>query len=156
MPYKSICDFFVLSGHLRPGNSIGHIHQKHQAHSVPGQIQRRADDTTEAKRQNHGCWGKTKEAESDFLFLQQEAETRLPASCSSISIAQIWVIDALWDTLGQVEKNVMFYVLFEQMLGARQDRMPQHTSPCWRETEVRGWRGREQDMGPIPLPLRHH
>lgn len=40
-------------------------------------------------------------------------------------------------------------------MGARQDRMLQHTCPYWTEAEGRGWRGREQDMGPIPLPLRY-
>lgn len=43
------------------------------------------------------------------------------------------------------------------MLGARQDRMLQaHPSPCWKGAEGRRWTGREWDIGPIPLPLRHH
>lgn len=62
MPYTSTCSFSVLSGHLRSGNSSGHIQQKHQAHSVPCQIRRRAGDTTEAEtkswllRENQGSW----------------------------------------------------------------------------------------------------
>lgn len=62
MPYTSTCSFSVLSGHLRSGNRSGHIQQKHQAHSVPCQIRRRAGDTTEAEtkswllRENQGSW----------------------------------------------------------------------------------------------------